>query len=870
MPMPLKGKHQSRRLVARVTGTPWMIDHPTLESIVEVLELRTQGLGFTDEELRSRLNRDDDDEEDARAPRRNKSVAILPLQGVTAPRMNMFMQISGGTSTQQFSKWFSQALDDDKVSAIVLDIDSPGGSAIGNEELAQQIRDARGKKPIVAVVTGMMASAAYYIGSAADEIVASPSSEVGSIGTYMIHGESYRADEAEGYEFTVIKGGDNKAVGNSAETLTSQGRAVLQERINALYDQFVGAVASNRRVTKQTVLDRFGQGKVMLAHVAQQAGLIDRIGTLDQVVGELVAKAPSSGKSTQGIRADDAGSAPVVSAATTKEGDVNPELKAALVKAGLISAEASDETAKAVLAAYCQGKGLNADDAKAVIAALDTKAAPPATPASGGGTSTPESAVQAQREKDQRAKERVRIQELSARAELLGVSAEQLQEAVDQEWSVPRAADEWTRQLAKDRTPVGRREVRGGDASEDKLAKAALAVMGDRLGLPSTDADAASYSPALRHANTLEIAKACLKSYGFRVDDMDKEQIANAAIRGVGQGADLTLIPRATQTGSGKSEIRYTTVETAPLADGGAAGGGYNRPADFPYLMSNLMGRMLRPALDDQETTYREWTYRLASLPDFRPKTIIEIGGFGQLPLHIDGDDFEGTPSPAEAANFIQADSYGDEWSMTPRMILDDDLDGLSRVVSEKIRSHERTINQLCINLLTGNPTMPDGTALFHANHTNLVDTGQGGVPAQAQFKKLRLNFRKQTAVNSAVKLNQRLWGILIPEDLEEDAERALANLPVYPDSKTDVETFRGKVKWIVDAMLGSVSAAVWYAFANPQSAQSICYAHQQGYDSLRVRTYFNPTNNCRVNQFEGRFAAIARTHRGVQKNVGA
>ncbi len=864
-----KRVHRMDRICALIGGEHWALDESKLNAVISFLEGRAAGEELSEEEIAARTGTKTGDAEPAYQVL--DGVAVIPLHGALAPRMDMMTRISGGTSMQTARAWLHQAISDDAVRAIVLDIDSPGGTVAGAAELADVVRSARGVKPIKAVASNVMASGAYWIGSAADEIIAGPSASLGSIGVYTIHWDESRANENAGLKATVVKAGANKGLGTGVEPLTSAGRQVVQEGVDDAYRMFVDAVATNRKVSAELVEERFGKGATMYGPRAVAVGMADRLGTLEQVLAEMRTenRPVRGGKRTNGPHAQAADGVTSSRSAPTTEDVMNKELMAALVEAGLVKAEASAEVAQAALGAFCLVRNVKLEDTSAILAALKKPAADEPPPKEATSTA-PDSAVQARRDADQRSLERVRIQELNARAELLGIGKAQLDEAIENDWSVSRAADEWTRQLAKDRAPVSRREIQGGEASIDKFAKGALAVLCDRVGVESPDADAASFMPSLRHASVLDVARESLRVCGLRVEHMDREQVAIAAMRGVGPGADLTLMPKARRKGP-KTEISYSTVETAPMADGGGAeGGGYNRPGDFPYLMSVLMGRMLLPALEDQEVTYADWTYRLASLPDFRPKTIIEVGGFGQFPLHIDGEDFEGSPSPPEEANFIQADSYGDEWTMTPKMILDDDLDGLGRVVSEKVRAHERTINQLCINILTGNPTMPDGIALFHASHTNLVDTGSGGVPSQAQLKLMRKNFRKQTAVNSNVKLNQKLVKILVPEDLETDAEVALAPLPIYPATTTNVETFRGKVQWIVDAMLGTASAAIWYGFANPQSAQSICFAHQSGYDSLRVRTYFNPKNNCRVNQFEGRFAAIARSWRGVQKNVGA
>jgi ClpP class serine protease len=97
-------------------------------------------------------------------------VAVIPVVGVIAQRMNLFAAISGGTSTQALAKDFADAMARTEVNSILLVIDSPGGEVNGTQELANDVFAARGVKPVVALCEGVMCSAAYWIGSAADEM----------------------------------------------------------------------------------------------------------------------------------------------------------------------------------------------------------------------------------------------------------------------------------------------------------------------------------------------------------------------------------------------------------------------------------------------------------------------------------------------------------------------------------------------------------------------------------------------------------------------------------------------------------------------------------------------------------------------------
>jgi signal peptide peptidase SppA len=211
-------------------------------------------------------------------------VAILPVRGVIARRMNLMTRISGGVSTELLTRDFQAALADPEVDAILLDVDSPGGSIGGLEALTNTIYNARGTKPVVAWASDMMASAAYWIASAADLIVAEGTSAVGSIGVLTIHYDYSRADERAGVKRTYIASGRYKAMGNDAEPLSDEARQETQARLDYIYTLFVDTVARNRGADHNTVLGTMADGRIFIGRQALDAGLADRIGTIDDAL----------------------------------------------------------------------------------------------------------------------------------------------------------------------------------------------------------------------------------------------------------------------------------------------------------------------------------------------------------------------------------------------------------------------------------------------------------------------------------------------------------------------------------------------------------------------------------------------------------
>jgi signal peptide peptidase SppA len=275
-------------ILAAVHNTAWAILPEKLEAIMCFLERKAAGESIEYEAVKP-----------TKFTAVKGDVAILPLYGVISQRVNMCSKISGGTSTDQFGAEFDAAVADSSIGAIVIDVDSPGGTTYGTHEMANKIHAARGTKPIVAVVNSLMASAAYWIGSAADEITMTPSGEVGSIGVLAIHSDVSEAEKEAGIKHTIVKAGKFKTEGNSHEPLSDEGLSAIQSRVDEYYDMFTADVAKFRDVTQSAVKNGFGQGRVVGAVEAKELGMIDRIGTYEAVVSRLITPKPKRSKSVQ-------------------------------------------------------------------------------------------------------------------------------------------------------------------------------------------------------------------------------------------------------------------------------------------------------------------------------------------------------------------------------------------------------------------------------------------------------------------------------------------------------------------------------------------------------------------------------------------
>lgn len=274
-------------IVGYVASQLWAMLPSKMEEILAVLAYRSAGHTFTAEEIQARIGAT----AGTPAAAKRGALAVIPLQGVIAHRMGTLDESSGGMSAERFTAMVNQAAADDTVGTILLDVNSPGGTLAGLTEAADAVYAARERKRVVAIANSTMASAAYWIASQAQEIVAIPSAldrSIGSIGVFTVHQDLSAALEKAGVKVSVIKAGKHKAEGMPFEPLTDELRAEMQASVDAAYAQFVKAVARGRGVSVNEVRNGFGEGKALPAGDAKAVGLIDRIATMDETIARLV------------------------------------------------------------------------------------------------------------------------------------------------------------------------------------------------------------------------------------------------------------------------------------------------------------------------------------------------------------------------------------------------------------------------------------------------------------------------------------------------------------------------------------------------------------------------------------------------------
>jgi signal peptide peptidase SppA len=278
-------------LVAECLATPWALMPERLHALASIVTRWSVG-NAADADTLKQIEIDRVAREIRRASSAAPSpvgIAVLPLYGVITQRGNMVDAVSGPgmTSTQQFAAALRELVADKSVSQILIDIDSPGGSVYGVCELADEIMAARAQKPVVAIANSLAASAAYWIGCAANEFYVTPGGEVGSIGVWQAHQDFSRALDEAGVTTTLISAGKFKVEGNPYSPLDTEAQSFMQSRVDEYYAAFAKAVSRGRGVPISQVRDGMGQGRVVGAQVALEQNMVDGVATLEDVLSRM-------------------------------------------------------------------------------------------------------------------------------------------------------------------------------------------------------------------------------------------------------------------------------------------------------------------------------------------------------------------------------------------------------------------------------------------------------------------------------------------------------------------------------------------------------------------------------------------------------
>jgi protease-4 len=217
------------------------------------------------------------------APQGN--IALIRIEGVIVAGKSGGTFLGGRVSgSETVAKLLKEARDSGQYKAVVLRVNSPGGSAGGSQEIYQAIKKVReAGKPVVVSMGDIAASGGYYVSAPADKIVANPACDTGSIGV-IISWLSYEGlMQRYGVSNNTLTAGKYKDIGSSYRKVTPEERKLIQGLLDDTYDQFIQAVAEGRNLDAKRVRS-LAEGKIYTGRQAQKLGLVDQLGTLDDAV----------------------------------------------------------------------------------------------------------------------------------------------------------------------------------------------------------------------------------------------------------------------------------------------------------------------------------------------------------------------------------------------------------------------------------------------------------------------------------------------------------------------------------------------------------------------------------------------------------
>jgi len=218
-------------------------------------------------------------------------VAVYYAYGeIDATTSMMGISTSEGINSEKVIKDLRDLKDDDDVKAVVLRVNSPGGSAYGSEQIWYAITQLKEKKPVIVSMGDLAASGGYYISCNADTIVAEPTTLTGSIGIFGMIPNLEKVMNKIGVNVDVEKTNTLADMGNTFRPMTESEKVLMQRLVEKGYDLFTKRCADGRGMT-QAQIDAIGQGRVWTGEMALERGLVDVLGGLDDAIEIAVKKA---------------------------------------------------------------------------------------------------------------------------------------------------------------------------------------------------------------------------------------------------------------------------------------------------------------------------------------------------------------------------------------------------------------------------------------------------------------------------------------------------------------------------------------------------------------------------------------------------
>lgn len=276
----------------------WALKDSTMAQLTDILERHYKGDKLDAETIANiTAQRDAKGSGDRKFTITQRGTAIIPISGVIAKHSRMVNGMSQprGTSVEYLREQFAKAMDDRKVTQIMLHVESPGGSVNGIADFAQSVFDASFEKPVVAYIDDLGASAAYWIASSASKVYANQTGNVGSIGVYALYIDTSDRAEKMGLKYMIFRSGANKGIGAPGIKITEGNAEAIQKNVNATAEVFIQTILKGRAsagLDEQSLRD-LADGQCYVGKAAADNNLVDGIMTFDQALAALESTPPA-------------------------------------------------------------------------------------------------------------------------------------------------------------------------------------------------------------------------------------------------------------------------------------------------------------------------------------------------------------------------------------------------------------------------------------------------------------------------------------------------------------------------------------------------------------------------------------------------
>lgn len=352
-----------------------------------------------------------------------------------------------------------------------------------------------------------------------------------------------------------------------------------------------------------------------------------------------------------------------------------------------------------------------------------------------------------------------------------------------------------------------------------------------------------------RNASLFNMAEECVRANGIDTRNLTREQVAICAMFGPDAAGVRSAVPAYHQTGS------------------------------FSNLTLDAMNKSMMVGYTEAPSTWRGPMRQAASVADFKTIHRLRMGAVPNLPVWNDNSNPE-RASFADAREYYAVESRSLELSFSYRLLVNDDMDALSRVPAQMGSAAARTVNSVAWAIITANPTMSDGVALFSAatgarKRQNLT-TGAGSpsVTTVGTLTNLMRQMRGENtpeAAEGADILNLRPAYIVAPSALEVTVNQ-LVNSAYDPNASVNTQVYNPTrvLTPVIEPILDAASTTAWYLFANPAQIDTVELSFLQGQETPVTRNFMDERNLSQVVIILQTFGAKAMNHRGIQKHAGA